>query len=93
MLFSDVGGRSDDIPILFLPAIIDFFPKAPERGAGAFAELERIPLENELFQILGKQIKPDGMRHHVDFICFKTEQSWPKIFKRETIVLRQDKRQ
>ena len=55
MLFSDVGGRSDDILILFLPAIIGFFPEASERGAGAFAELERTPLENELFQTLGKQ--------------------------------------
>ena len=55
----------------FLSAIRGFFPENPERGAGAFAELERTPLENELFQILGKQIKPGGMRQQVDFICFK----------------------
>ena len=36
-------------------------------------------------------MKSDSMCHHVDFICFKTKQSWLKIFKRETIILHQDK--
>ncbi|MBI0025874.1 hypothetical protein H3S85_05275 [Bartonella sp. M0187] len=52
-LFSDIGGKSDGGAILFFSAIIGFFPENPERGA--FAELERTPLENELFQTLGKQ--------------------------------------